>query len=458
MNLDRALHQPPRQLEILWEPRGEAPERPGRGEARSARQGEEPSGPCDLLAQIVAPRNVEAALKRVRQNRGGAGVDGMSVEELPEYLASGWERIRQEILSGHYQPQPVLQQKIPKKGGGVRELGIPTVLDRLIQQSILQVLQPQIDPTFSQHSYGFRPGRRALDAVRQAQSYIEAGYRWVVDVDLEKFFDRVHHDVLMGRLARRIADRRLLGLIRRYLRAGILAGGVTKERYEGTPQGGPLSPLLANVLLDEVDQELERRGHRFVRYADDSNVYVKSKRAGERVLESLRRLYGRLRLRINETKSAVSLVWSRRFLGYGFWLAPGGQIRKRVSPQAEEELKVRVREITSRQGGRSLEQVIEELRSYLPGWWQYFRLADMPGVFRDLDSWIRRRLRQVQVKHWKRGPTAYRELRARGVAHLSASEAASHVNRWWMVSRHPALHTAFPTSFFDRAGLPRLAR
>jgi len=391
------------------------------------------------MEQVVERGNAKAALKRVRQNRGSSGIDGMTVEELPGHLVEHWEEIREQLLSGTYQPQPVKRQPIPKRGGGVRELGIPTVLDRFIQQCILQVLQPRFDPTFSEHSYGFRPGRSAHDAVRAARQYIQEGRRWVVDVDLEKFFDRVNHDVLMERLSRRIADKRLLGLIRRYLTAGVLAGGITQERHEGTPQGGPLSPLLANVLLDEVDRDLEKRGHAFVRYADDCNVYVQSRRAGERVLGTLRRLYGRLRLRINESKSAVARPWDRKFLGYSFWVAKGQEVRYRVAPEALRTMKQQVRRITGRNRGRSIESTVERLREYLVGWKGYFQLAQTPGVFAAVDQWIRRRLRLVQLKQWKRGTTAYRELRARGVPDVPARRAASHVYRWWLTSKHVAL-------------------
>ncbi len=276
---------------------------------------------------VVERSNVEAALRRVRKNKGSPGIDGMTVEELPAHLAQHWSTHREALLAGAYQPKPVRRCAIPKADGGTRELGIPTVVDRLIQQCMLQVLQPRIDPSFSQHSHGFRPGKRAHDAVCAAQRFIQEGRRWVVDVDLEKFFDRVNHDVLMGKLAKRIADRQMLGLIRRYLEAGIMASGVVMERQEGTPQGGPLSPLLANVLLDEVDKELEKRGHAFARYADDCNVYVRSRRAGERVMETLRRIYGHLKLRINETKSAVARPWDRKFLGYSFWFAKGGEVK-----------------------------------------------------------------------------------------------------------------------------------
>jgi group II intron reverse transcriptase/maturase len=336
----------------------------------------------------------------------------------------------------------------------VRELGIPTVLDRLIQQAILQVLQPQFDPTFSPHSYGFRPRRGAHDAVRQAHRYIEGGRQVVVDVDLEKFFDRVNHDVLMGRLAGRIADGRLLGLIRRYLEAGVMANGVVVERQEGTPQGGPLSPLLANVLLDEVDKELEKRGHAFCRYADDCNVYVRSQRAGERVMETLRRLYAKLRLRVNETKSAVAPAWTRSFLGYAFW-RHRGKTRCRIADKALVTMRNRVRAITARNGGRSIPKVIAELRGYLIGWKQYFRLAETPSVYEHLDGWIRHRLRTMQLKQWKRGTTTYRELRARGVSKPAALTVARNTRRWCRNGRM-AIRFGLPNALYDGMGLPRL--
>jgi len=437
--------------------RGEAPNGQRSDEAPRAANGNERSGNDHLMELVVERSNARAALKRVRQNKGGPGIDGMTVDELPEYLVEHWEDLRVQLLAGTYQPKPVKRQEIPKSGGGVRELGIPCVLDRFIQQAILQVLQPRFDPGFSEHSHGFRPGRRAHDAVCAAQKYIQEGRRWVVDVDLEKFFDRVNHDVLMGRLAKRIVDKRMLGLIRRYLEAGMMAGGVVLERHEGTPQGGPLSPLMANVLLDEVDKELEKRGHAFARYADDCNVYVRSRRAGERVMEALRRLYAELRLRINETKSAVARPWDRKFLGYSFWVAKGREVKRKVASKALEVMKERVREVTSRNGGRSIDQVIKELRGYLLGWKEYFRLADTPGVFRGLDEWIRHRLRAVQLKQWKRGTTVFRELRARGVSEHVAAMAARFTQNWWAAAAHHALHLAFPTSFYDRKGLPRLA-
>lgn len=323
VSLEDAMRQKSRQLELPRGDRGEAPKEPRSGEATTAAHGDERSGTSHLMEEVVCGGNAHVALKRVKQNRGSPGVDRMTVDELPTYLRAHWETLREQLLAGTYQPQAVRQHKIRKDDGGVRILGIPTVVDRFIQQLILNVLQQRFDRTFSEHSHGFRPGRNAHDAVCAAQRYVQSGKRWVVDVDLEKFFDRVNHDVLMGKLAKRIADKRMLGLIRRYLEAGIMAGGITMERHEGTPQGGPLSPLLANVLLDEVDKELEKRGLAFARYADDCNVYVRSKRAGEDVMKTLRRLYARLRLRVNESKSAVDRPWNRKFLGYSFWVAKG---------------------------------------------------------------------------------------------------------------------------------------
>lgn len=409
-----------------------------------------------LMERALEAGNVKAALRRVKQNGGSPGIDGMTVEELPMWLVTGWGDVRELLLSGSYRPKPVREQQIPKSGGGVRKLGIPTVLDRLIQQCLLQVLQPGFDASFSQHSYGFRPGRSAHDAVCAAQRYIQEGRRVVVDVDLEKFFDRVHHDVLMGRMAKRLGDKRVLGLIRRYLEAGVMVNGVVVERYEGTPQGGPLSPLLANVLLDEVDKQLEKRGLCFVRYADDCNVYVRSKRAGQRVLQTLRELYARLRLRINEEKSAVDRPWNRKFLGYSFWVAPGRQVKRRVAPKALEAMKARVREITARNAGRSMAAVMRELKEYLTGWKQYFRRAETPGIFETLDQWVRRRLRQVQLKQWKRGTTIYRELRRRGAPEDVARQVAA-ISRCWWKNAGGKVQLALPTRYYDDLGVPRLA-
>jgi len=424
-------------------------------EAKPATKESERPGGAELMERVVSRPNLKAALKRVKSNRGGPGIDGMRVEDLTGYLRENWLRIREELLAGTYQPSPVRRQQIPKSGGGMRELGIPTVLDRFIQQALLQVLQPRFDPSFSTHSYGFRPGRSAHAAVKAAQNFVQSGRRYVVDVDLEKFFDRVNHDVLMGRLARRIEDRRILGLIRRYLSAGVMAEGVVMERQEGTPQGGPLSPLLANVLLDDVDKELERRGHTFVRYADDANVYVRSRRAGERVMKLLRRLFARLHLRVNESKSAVDLATRRKILGYSFWIDPDRTVRLRVAKQALDKLKDRIRRTTRRSGGRSLNHVIEELREYLPGWRNYFALAETPNVFGDVDKWLRHRLRALQLKQWKRGPTVVREVRARGASVQAAAMVAAHTRRWWRTAAL-YLHTVLTTRYFDGLGLPRL--
>ncbi len=401
-------------------------------------------------------RNLRAALERVRKNKGSPGIDGMTVEELPDFLREHWLAIREDLLTGRYQPSAVRRVAIPKPGGGERELGIPTVLDRFIQQALLQVLQPRIDPSFSEHSYGFRPGRRAHDAVCHAQRYVQEGRRWVVDIDLEKFFDRVSHDVLMGRLAKRIEDRRVLGLVRRYLDAGVLANGVVMERHEGTPQGGPLSPLLANVLLDDVDKELEKRGHAFVRYADDLNIYVRSKQAGERVMEAMRRLYARLRLRVNESKSAVARATERKFLSFTFWESSEREVKRCVAPQALARMKDRVRQLTRRVAGQSLAHVCDRLRVYLVGWKGYFQLAQTRWEFRNIDKWIRRRLRALQLKQWKLGTTIYRELLSRGMSAGSAATVARNAQRWWHNSAMK-IHIALPNAYFDKLGLPRLA-
>jgi group II intron reverse transcriptase/maturase len=408
------------------------------------------------MEKVVTRPNLKAALKRVRENKGGPGIDGMTVEELLPHLRQAWPGIRESLLAGTYQPTPVKQRSIPKSGGGVRELGIPTVLDRFIQQALLQVLQPGFDAGFSEHSYGFRPGRSAHQAVKAAHRFVQAGRRFVVDVDLERFFDRVNHDVLMGKLAKRIRDRRVLGLIRRYLDAGVMANGVVVERQEGTPQGGPLSPLLANVLLDEVDKELERRGHAFMRYADDVNVYVRSRRAGERAMKVLWQLFARLRLRVNEEKSAVDLATQRKILGYSFWMASDRTVKLRVAGKALTAMKDRVRRLTGRSRGRSINQIISDLREYLPGWKRYFSLAETPSDFSALDRWIRHRLRAVHLKQWKRGPTAFRELRARGASVRVAAGAAAHAQRWWHTSGCGGLNTVLTTHYFDGLGLPRL--
>ena len=455
MTLKRAKPQKFKQLKLPFDHKGEAPRAKGSEEARMAGCGTEHPGTSGLMVRVLEPMNCQRALKRVRKNKGSPGADGMTVDELPGYLREHWPRIRKELSTGSYQPTPVKRREIPKRGGGVRQLGIPTVLDRFIQQVILQVLQPLFDPTFSEHSYGFRPGRSAHQAIKMARHYVQAGRRIVVDADLANFFDRVNHDVLMGKLAKRIEDKTLLRLIRRYLQAGVMVNGVVVERHEGSPQGGPLSPLLANALLDEVDKELERRGHTFARYADDLNVYVKSRRAGVRVMASLEKLFTKLRLSINKEKSAVDSVFKRTFLGFSFWRAPGMEVRFRASGEAVKTLKDRIRRLTRRNRGVSLQQVANDLKSYLTGWKNYFRLASTPRRFRVLDQWIRHRLRAFQLKQWKRGRTAFRELVARGMSKTGAREVAANWRRWWHNSRM-LINVAFPIRFFDGLGVPRL--
>jgi RNA-directed DNA polymerase len=457
---DTARHQMSNaQFELPLAGRGEAPRGQRSGEAASAGSGTERSGldTRQLMERIVERGNLSRALRRVRQNQGSPGVDGLTVTAFPDFLRDHWSVIREQLLTGRYQPSAVKRVDIPKPGGGTRTLGIPTVLDRFIQQAVLQILQPAIDPTFSECSYGFRPGRSAHDAVCQAQRYVQSGRRWVVDVDLAKFFDRVNHDSLMGLVATRITDPRVRGLIRRYLEAGMLADGVVIDRHEGTPQGGPLSPLLANLLLDVVDRQLERRGHCFVRYADDCNVYVQSQRTAERVMEGLVGLYADLKLTVNRDKSAVARAWQRSFLGYSFWIASGKVVKRRVAGAALGKMKARVRQITNRNGGRSLPRVIAELRSYLGGWKAYFRLADTPGVFAAIDQWLHRRLRMLMLKQWKRGRTIYRELHRRGVGGAALRIAARYGRSWWHVAAHQALHLALPGRYFESLGLPRLA-
>lgn len=447
----------PRQLELPFGGRSEAPRADGNGQASPATTDRDDPTTRQLLELVLARENMLLALKRVRQNGGSPGIDGMTVSDLRDWLVVHWLRVREQLLAGTYQPAPVKRVAIPKRGGGERLLGIPTALDRLIQQAILQILQPIFDPGFSPHSHGFRPGRRAHDAVNAARRFVESGKRWVVDVDLEKFFDRVNHDVLMGRLAKRLADRRLLRLIRRYLSAGVMADGVVMERHEGTPQGGPLSPLLANVLLDDVDKELEKRGHAFARYADDLRVFVGSKRAGDRVMRSLVKLFGRLRLRVNESKSAVARALDRPFLGFALWVSKGRKVRVRVSREALDTMKQRVRDLTRRTRGRSLQAVVDDLRTYLPGWKAYFQLAETPGVFADLDKWLRHRLRAYQLKQWRRGTTAYRALRQLGAPDKLAGDLAAFVRHWWRAAASPAAHTVLSLAYFDRLGVPCLA-
>lgn len=414
------------------------------------------AGTGGLLEAALTRENLNRAWKRVKANKGTAGVDGLDIEQTADMLRTRWPDIRQALLKGRYRPSPVRRVMIPKPDGSQRELGIPTVLDRLIQQALLQVLQPLIDPGLSEYSYGFRPGRRAHDAVKAARAYVQSGKRVVVDVDLAKFFDRVNHDILIDRLQGRIKDAAVIRLVRAYLNAGIMEGGVVAERQMGTPQGGPLSPLLANVLLDEVDKALQARGYSFVRYADDCNVYVGSKKAGERAMAYLRRLYADLKLQINEAKSAVASAFGRKFLGYALWQAKGREVKCAVAHKAVDDFKARIRQKTRRSVGCSMAQVVLNLRPYLLGWKAYFGLAQTPKVWRELDEWLRHRLRAIQLRHWKRGGTIYRELKARGATHEAAKLVAANSRRWWRNSGK-LLNSVLTIAWFDQMGLPRLS-
>jgi len=417
---------------------------------------ESPAITEQLMEEVVERENCKAALKQVKANKGGPGIDGMTVDELPEHLVEHWPAIREELLNGTYKPQPVKRVEIPKPDGGVRKLGIPTVLDRFIQQAVMQVLQRKWDRTFSEHSYGFRPGRSTHQAVSQAQQYIAEGYRRVVDLDLEKFFDRVNHDKLMGQVAKRITDWRMRKLIRALLNAGVMESGLVSPTVEGTPQGGPLSPLLSNLVLDELDQELERRGHRFVRYADDSNIYVRSERAGKRVMESIVRFITiRLKLKVNSEKSAVAKPQERKFLGFSF--TRHAEPKRRIAPKAVERFQERVREITSRTRGVSFEEVVKELTVYLRGWRGYFGFCQTPSVLKGLEEWVRRRLRSYLWKQWRTGHQRFVELRKRDVGLDLAAQTAASSHGPWRLSASPALSVAFPNAYFDSLGLPRLA-
>jgi RNA-directed DNA polymerase len=408
-----------------------------------------------LMEKIVSRANMMAAYQRVMANKGAAGIDRMTVEQLQPYLKEHWPRIKEELLEGRYRPQPVRGVEIPKPGGGMRQLGIPTVMDRLIQQAVHQVLMPLFDPGFSSASYGFRPGRSAHDAVLAARAHVAEGRRFVVDLDLEKFFDRVNHDVLMARVARRVADKRVLRLIRRYLQAGLMTGGVMTTRSEGTPQGGPLSPLLSNILLDDLDKELERRGHAFCRYADDCNIYVRTRRAGERVMASITRfLTERLRLKVNAAKSAVDRPWVRTFLGYT--MTAHKQPRLRVSVKSVTRLRSKLR-ATLRQGrGRTLASTVKTLTPILRGWLQYFRLAEAKGVFEELDGWMRRKLRCVLWRQWKRPRTRTKRLMQRGLDPERAWRSASNGRGPWWNAGASHMNDAYRATFFTQLGLPSL--
>lgn len=419
------------------------------------REAESPARIEPLMEAVCERSNCKQALARVKRNKGSAGIDGMTVEQLPAYLKQHWPAIRQQMLSGTYKPQPVKRVEIPKPAGGMRKLGIPTVLDRFIQQAVMQVLQRIWDGTFSNHSYGFRPQRSAHQAVTRAQQYIAAGYRWVVDLDLEKFFDRVNHDKLMAQIAKRISDQRMLRLIQAFLKAGVMEGGLVSPVDEGTPQGGPLSPLLSNIVLDELDRELERRGHRFVRYADDSNIYVRSRRAGERVMTSIAKfITSKLKLKVNDEKSAVDRPWARKFLGFSFtWQR---ETKRRLAPKAIARFKQRVRELTRRTRGVSVETMVQQLSRYLIGWRGYFAFCQTPSVLQRLEAWVRRRLRSVVWKQWKRGKVRFAELHKRGVGKDLAAQTAGSPHGPWRLSNSPALAIALPNAYFGSLGLPAL--
>lgn len=448
----------PKQLELSFPnlPRGEAHGRSGRDERPMVTSGHErPTIAERLMEEICEPANLKRALKRVKGNKGSPGVDGMTVDELPAYVWKHWDSLRKDLLQGRYGPRPVKRKEIPKPGGGVRKLGIPTVLDRFVQQAVMQVLQRQWDPTFSEHSYGFRPNRSAHDAVAQAQAYIAEGYGYVVDIDLEKFFDQVNHDMLMGRVAKRIKDKRVLKLLRDFLNSGVLQDGLVSPATEGTPQGGPLSPLLSNLFLDDLDRELERRGHRFVRYADDQNIYVRSERAGHRVMESLKRfITTKLKLKVNEHKSAVGKPSERKFLGFIFTAEEVP--RRRLAPQSVARFRAKVRELTRRAIGQSLVDVTTTLRNYLTGWHGYYGFVEVSWELRKLEKWIRRRLRSLIWTQWKTRKKRFKQLRRRGVNQDLAQRTAGSSKGPWRISLSPALSVALPISFFRQLGIPSL--
>lgn len=424
-------------------------------EASAATNGQTKAEALRPMEAVVERDNLMSAYERVMANKGAAGVDGLTVDEFKPWLQQHWPSVRAALLAGSYLPRAVRKVEIPKPNGGVRTLGIPTVLDRLIQQALLQVLQPDFETGFSEHSYGFRPGRSAWQAVRQARGYVHEGRRWVVDLDLEKFFDRVNHDILMSRVARKVKDERVLKLIRRYLEAGMMADGLVSQRTEGTPQGGPLSPLLSNILLTDLDRELERRGHRFCRYADDCNIYVRSERAGQRAMAAITDyLERRLKLRVNREKSAVARPWERKFLGYSF--TRHRQVRLKIADSSLKRLKERIRDITVGNRSRNLGATVEELNPVLRGWMSYFRLTEVKGVLQDLDGWIRRKLRCLLWRQWKHPATRNRRMQQRGLdAHRAWKSASNGRGPWWNAGASH-MNEAYPKRFFDILGLVSL--
>ena len=447
----------PQQMAFLFAGGSEAPVsgKEGAEALRVISETENPAGIQRLMEQICEQENRREALKRVLANKGSPGIDGMTVDELPEYLNQHWPTLQNKLLSGTYKPSPVKRVEIPKPDGGVRKLGIPTVLDRFVQQAVQQVLQKQWDSTFSEHSYGFRPERSAKQAVAQAQQYIAEGYGWCVDLDLEKFFDQVNHDKLMGAIAKRVEDKRLLKLIRAFLNAGVMENGLVSASVEGTPQGGPLSPLLSNLVLDELDRELERRGHRFVRYADDCNIYVRSERAGQRVMESVKQFISeKLKLKVNESKSAVAKPQQRKFLGFSF--TSGKELKRKIAPKAIARFKERVREITRKSKGMSMEKMMSELALYLKGWRGYYGFCETLSALTRLDSWIRRRLRCAFWRQWETGRNRFAELVKRGVKGESAAMAAGTRCGPWRLSHSPALTQALSNVYLASLGLPSL--
>lgn len=409
-----------------------------------------------MLERILSRENLLLALERVEKNKGSHGVDQMPVESLREYFVEHWHVLKDEILSGTYQPKPVRRVEIPKPNGGMRKLGIPTVIDRFLQQAIAQVLTQIYDPSFSHQSYGFRPNKRGHDAVRQARNYIKEGKRWVVDIDLEKFFDKVNHDRLMQKLSERITDRRVLQLIRRYLQAGVMERGLVQPNTEGTPQGGPLSPLLSNIVLDELDKELEARGLSFVRYADDCNIYVRSKRAGLRTMKNITKFVeGKLKLKVNQQKSAVDRPWKRKFLGFSF-TSEKQSPKIRIHKESIKRFKQRVRELTSRKHSIDMERRIERLNRYLVGWLGYYQLAETLTIFREMDSWIRRRLRMIRWKEWKRTKTKHANLMKLGIDKWKAWEWANSRKAYWRISNSPVLHRTLGNKYWQSLGLKSL--